>query len=62
MKLTAAANRAEVVSAVATVVSLIYTGGQVTANTAATRSATASHALDAITRALTTIKGTPGDP
>lgn len=44
MKLRDAANWAEVVSAVAIVVSLIYVGIQVTDNTSATRSATASHA------------------
>ena len=44
MKLREAANWAEVVSAVAIVISLIYVGVQVDDNTAATRSATASHA------------------
>ena len=44
MQLKDAANWAEVISAVAIVVSLVYVGVQVTDNTAATRSATASHA------------------
>ena len=44
MKLSDAAKWAEVVSAVAIVVSLIYVGIQVTDNTTATRSAIANHA------------------
>jgi hypothetical protein len=44
LKLSDAANWAEVISAVAIVVSLIYVGVQVSDNTSATRSASASHA------------------
>ena len=44
MKLSDAAKWAEIVSAVGLVVSLIYVGVQVTDNTSATRSATASNA------------------
>lgn len=44
MKLNEAAQWAEVVSAIAIVVSLIYVGMQLTDNTSATRSDTASHA------------------
>ena len=44
MQLREAADWSEVVSAVAIIVSLIYVGVQVTDNTAATRTATASHA------------------
>jgi hypothetical protein len=44
VNLKQAAQWAEVVSAIAIVISLIYVGVQVTDNTSATRSATASHA------------------
>ena len=44
MKLNEAAQWAEIVSAIAIVVSLIYVGIQLTDNTSATRSDTASHA------------------
>ena len=44
MKLNDAANWAEIISAIAIVVSLIYVGVQVSDNTSATRSASASHA------------------
>jgi hypothetical protein len=48
MKLREAADWAEVVSAVAIVISLVYVGVQMNDNTAATRSATASHSCTAL--------------
>ena len=54
MKLSEAANWAEIVSALGLVMSLIYVGIQVTDNTSAMRSETA------INNTLATIRGTPG--